>query len=148
MATVFEAAGGEAGMQRLAQAWHDRAVADEVVGHAFSHGFRDDHVDRIAAYWGEALGGPPVYSFRYGDESEVVRMHSGDGEHAEMDRHAIACFDAAVADVGLDRALLAGVLHDYFVWATRTTMSAHPDSAEDVPEGMAVPKWGWNGLIP
>jgi len=28
-------------------------------------------------------------------------MHSGNGEHDEMDRRAIACFDQALADVGL-----------------------------------------------
>ena len=36
-----------------------------------------------------------------GDETTVVKMHSGNGEHDEMDRRAIACFDQALADVGL-----------------------------------------------
>src|SRR5262245_8128256 len=81
MHTVFEAAGGGAGMLRLAEAWHRRVMADELVAHAFSHGFKDDHTPRLAAYLGEALGGPPVYTERYGDESYVVRIHSGNGEH-------------------------------------------------------------------
>ena len=88
MATIYEAAGGEAGLLRLANAWHEGALADEVVEHAFSHGFRDDHVERLAAYWAEALGGPPSYSTDYGDETSVVRMHSGNGVHVEMDRRA------------------------------------------------------------
>ena len=49
--TVYEALGGEAGVLRLAEAWHARVLEDEVVAHAFSHGFRADHTPRLAAYW-------------------------------------------------------------------------------------------------
>jgi hypothetical protein len=34
------------------------------------------HVQRLAAYWAEALGGPTMYSDSYGDETAVVKMHS------------------------------------------------------------------------
>ena len=44
MVTVFEAAGGAGGMLRLAPAGQERVMADEVVSHAFSHGFRSDHI--------------------------------------------------------------------------------------------------------
>ncbi len=87
MQTIFEAAGGEGGLRRLAHAWHKRVMADDVVSHAFSHGFHPQHTQRIAAYWAEALGGPPTYSATYGDESTVVRMHSGNGPHPDMDQH-------------------------------------------------------------
>jgi truncated hemoglobin YjbI len=65
------------------------------------HEVHSQHVERLAAYWAEALGGPPTYSDSYGDETTVVKMHSGNGEHDEMNRRAIACFDLALADVGL-----------------------------------------------
>lgn len=132
-------------------------MADEEVSHAFSHGYRPDHSERLAAYWAEALGGPPLYSDAYGDETSVVRIHSGNGAHEEMDRRAIACFDQALADIGLASAgptatvqagdgSLRQVLHDYFAWATTTTMSRYHDSADDVPEGMSIPRWSWDGL--
>ena len=101
MVTVYEAAGGSDGMLRLAHAWHERVMADEVVSHAFQGGTEPDHGERLATYWGEALGGPPDYSTRYGDESHVVRLHSGKGAHEDMDRRAIECFDAALVDTGL-----------------------------------------------
>jgi len=147
MKTVFEAAGGNDGMRRLAHAWHERVMADEIVAHAFSHGFQPDHVERLAAYWAEALGGPTAYSDSYGDETSVVRIHSGNGEHEEMDRRAIACFHLALADAGLasdDR--LRQVLHDYFEWATTTTMARYQESADDVPQGLSIPRWSWDGL--
>jgi hemoglobin len=149
VATVYEAAGGIGGLQRLAQAWHTRVMADAEVSHAFSHGYRPDHSERLAAYWAEALGGPPLYSPRYGDETSVVRIHSGNGAHEEMDRRAIACFDQALADIGLaDTAdeRLRQVLHEYFAWATTTTMARYHRSADEVPDGLAIPHWSWDGL--
>ena len=146
---MYEAAGGMGGMRRLAEAWHARVMADDEVSHAFSHGYRPDHSERLAAYWAEALGGPPMYSQRYGDETSVVRIHSGNGEHEEMDRRAVACFDQALADAGLagdDR--LRQVLHDYFAWATTTTMARYHRSADDVPDGLAIPRWSWDGRQP
>ena len=101
----------------------------------------------VRAYWAEALGGPAIYSGTYGDETSVVRIHSGNGPHEEMDRRAIACFDQALHDAGLDKAgPLRQVLHDYFAWATTTTMSRYHDSAGTVPEGMSIPRWSWDGL--
>jgi hemoglobin len=146
MQTVYEAAGGEQGMLRLADAWHHRVMADEVVSHAFSHGFRPDHTERLAAYWAQALGGPTTYSQRYGDETSVVRIHSGNGPHEEMDRRAIACFDQALQDAGLTGQPLRQVLHDYFAWATTTTMARYHESADDVPDGLVIPQWSWDGL--
>jgi hemoglobin len=146
VATVYEAAGGIGGLRRLAEAWHTRVMADEEVSHAFSHGYRPDHSERLAAYWAEALGGPPLYSDAYGDETSVVRIHSGNGAHEEMDRRAIACFDQALADTGLATdERLGHVLHDYFAWATTTTMARYHRSADDVPDGLAIPRWSWDG---
>ena len=101
MQTVYEAAGGCDGLLRLASAWHTRVLEDEVVSHAFSHGYHPQHTKRLAAYWAEALGGPTTYSDQYGNETSVVRIHSGNGPHEEMDQRAIACFDQALEDVGL-----------------------------------------------
>ncbi len=144
--TIFEAADGMAGMRRLAAAWHDHAVADPIVGHAFSHGFRDDHVERLAAYLAEALGGPAAYSGHFGDQTEVVRLHSGNGEHREMDEAAIACFDRAIRDAGLAAdPEVAGALHDYWAWATHVPMAAYHRSADDVPTGLPLTRWTWEG---
>jgi hemoglobin len=123
-------------------------MADDVVSHAFSHGFHPDHEERLAAYWAEALGGPPTYSSTYGDETTVVRLHSGNGPHHEMDDRAIQCFDQALIDTGLSEdERLRQVLHDYFAWATTTTMARYERSADDVPDNLPMPHWSWSGLV-
>jgi hemoglobin len=148
METIYEAAGGWHGVLRLATAWHKRVLEDEVVSHAFRHGFHPQHTERLAAYWAEALGGPTSYSERYGGETAVVRIHSGNGSHEEMDQRAIACFDQALEDVGFaTNERLGRALHDYFAWATTITMNRYAKSADDVPVGLLIPKWSWHGLV-
>ena len=148
MDTLYDAVGGTDGLVRLAGAWHARVLADEIVSHAFSHGYHPEHTERLAAYWAEALGGPTTYSQVYGDETSVVRIHSGNGPHGDMDRRAIACFDQALDDVGLAAdERLRRALHDYFAWATTTTMARYEHSADDVPDALRIPTWSWDGLI-
>jgi hemoglobin len=123
MTTIYEAAGGDEGLLRLAEAWHARVLADDVVAHAFSHGYRSDHSVRLAAYWAEALGG-----------------------HEEMNQRAIACFGDALVDARLAaNEPLREALLRYFAWATTTTMGRYHESAADAPEGMSIPKWSWEG---
>lgn len=145
--SIFDAAGGAAGMTRIAAAWHERAMADPVVAHAFHGRTKPDHVDRLAAYLGEALGGPAAYSGSYGDHAEVVRLHSGNGEHEVMNERAVDCFAGALRDAGIDadpetyQAIL-----DYWMWATWGPMYGFHGSADDVPAGLAMPHWDWQGV--
>jgi hemoglobin len=147
MTSLYDAAGGREGLNRLAAAWHERVLADEVVSHAFSHGFHPQHTERLAAYWSEALGGPRSYTGTFGDESSAVRLHSGHGLHQEMDERAIACFDGALVDVGLSTQPVGDALRAYFQWATTTTMARYHESADDVPDDLLVPRWSWDGLV-
>lgn len=146
--TIFEAAGGSRAFLNLAAAWHQRCLQDPVVSHAFSHpGQHPRHVERLAAYWAEALGGPPTYTESMGTESMVVRMHAGNGEHQEMDDRAQICFAQALDDAGVpDDDRLRTALKDYFRWAT-TALAARPESADGVPEGLALARWSWDGPV-
>jgi hemoglobin len=145
--SVYDAAGGAQGVLALAHAWHERCLADPVVSHAFEHGFADDHTERLAAYWGEQLGGPAAYSEELGDHSQVVRMHSGNGLHHEMDERAVACFAQAMDDAWLpDDPDLRATLAAWFRWGIGL-MDAHPYSADDVPEDLVVPRWSWEGPV-
>lgn len=144
--TLFAALGGISAVNALAHAWHTRVMADDIVSHAFSHGFHPQHLERLAAYWCEAWGGPPLYSTQYGNESTMVRMHSGNGVHPEMDARAIVCFDQALVDIGISDTTLISALHDYFVWVTTTALTAYPTSADMVPEGLRIPRWSWHGV--
>src|SRR5262245_66545219 len=98
--TIYDVAGGRQAFLDLARAWHARCLADPIVSHAFSHGYHPQHSERLAAYWAEALGGPPEYTESIGNESSVIRIHSGNGENQEMDERAQVCFEQAIDDAG------------------------------------------------
>jgi hemoglobin len=143
--SIYEAVGGTQGLLNLAHAWHARCLADPVVSHAFSHGYHPQHSERLAAYWAEALGGPSDYTESMSDETTVLRLHSGNGEHHEMDERAQTCFAQALDDAGLpEDPRLCATLTAYFAWATEG-MAAHPQSADDVPDGLVLRHWSWDG---
>jgi hemoglobin len=147
--TLFEFAGGEAAFRALAAAHHERCLADPELNHPFSHpGQHPQHVERLAAYWAEVLGGPPRYSEACGNQSAVLRMHSGNGDMGDLGERFVRCFDLAADDAGLpaDPAFRAA-LHAYMTWAVSDVLSYSPADAV-VPRSAAMPRWGWDGLEP
>lgn len=146
--SLFEYAGGEPAFLRLATAHHARCLADPELSHPFSHGGHPDHVARLAAYWAEVLGGPPSYSQAGGTQSEVLVMHAGNGEHDDLNRRFVECFLAAADDAELPAdAEFRAALRAYMVWAVEE-LNAHPATADTVPPGAAMPRWGWDGPQP
>lgn len=144
--TLFEFAGGEAAFLALATAHHARCLADPELNHPFSHPDQNPrHVERLAAYWAEVMGGPPSFSRSCGDHAAVLRMHAGNGDMSDLGERFVRCFDRAADDAELpaDPAFRAA-LHDYMRWAVDDVL-AHA-VVDDVPASAAVPRWGWDGL--
>src|SRR4051812_15173706 len=145
--SLFEYAGGESAMAALADAHNVRCLADPELNHPFSHADGNpEHLQRLAAYWGEVLGGPPTYSQRYDDQAFVMSMHSGNGDMSDLGRRFVDCFVAAADDAGLpDDPDFRGALRAYMEWAVDDVLAY---SAEDavVPDGVPMPRWSWDGL--
>lgn len=146
--TLFEFAGGEPAFLALATAHHARCVRDPALNHPFSHpGQHPRHVERLAAYWAEVLGGPPRYSAECGDQSFVLHLHSGNGDMTDLGRRFVACFVAAADDAGLPAdAEFRAALRAYMVWAV-DGMLAHPEKGAEIPAELPMPHWSWDGLI-
>src|SRR3954447_20246376 len=117
--SVYEFAGGADAWLRLARAHHERCLADPVLSHPFSHpGQHPQHVERLAAYWGEVFGGPAVYSDTCGDQSTLLAMHSGNGDMGDLPQRFVECFLLAADDAALpEDPELRRVLRDYMEWA-------------------------------
>jgi len=144
--SLYEAVGGAEGLLRLAHAWHRRCVEDPIANHPFSHpNIHPQHTERLAAYLGEALGGPPTYTQQMGDETFVRSLHAGNGMHEELDQRCIELFDLALQDVGVSEDCRACVAN-YFRHATRT-MALYPDKKDQVPKHLPLPRWSWDGFV-
>jgi hemoglobin len=143
--TLFEFAGGSEAMLALARAHHARCLADPELNHPFSHPDQHpEHVERLAAYWGEVLGGPPTYSAECGDESGVLTMHAGNGDISDLGERFLACFVAALDDARLpDDPRFREAMTAYMRRAVdRVLAYGHVESAEP---GLPMPLWGWDG---
>lgn len=145
--SLFEFAGGEPAFLALAAAHHARCLADPELNHPFSHPDQHPrHVERLAAYWAEVLGGPPSYTRSCGDQSGVLHLHAGNGDMGDLGERFLGCFDRAMDDAGLpaDPAFRA-CLHNYMGWAVDDVLSYSAKDAAVAP-GAAMPHWGWDAL--
>ena len=143
--TIFEEVGGAEALKALAEAWHRRCLADPILAHPFENGVHPQHTERLAAYWSEQLGGPASYTESIGDYAHVVRMHTGNGPHEQMDGRAVAAFVLALDDAGIPaEPSLRFQLVAWFTWAT-AMLNHHWSSPDVVPSSLPLPAWGWEG---
>jgi hemoglobin len=144
--SIYEYAGGAGAFLSLAADFHARCLVDPVLEHPFSHTSNPEHVQRLADYWGEVFGGPPLYSRSYGGHSAMLGLHANQGAESDLGDRFVEVFDAAVTSSALpDDPELRAVLHDYMQWATDEVMAYSPADAR-VPPDLAVPHWTWEGL--
>ena len=145
--SLYAFAGGEPAFLALAAAHHVRCLADPELNHPFSHPDQHPHhVERLAAYWAEVLGGPPRFSQECGDQSTVLVMHAHNGDMSDLGRRFVACFVAAADDADLPAdPEFRGALRAYMEWAVADVLTYSPVDAV-VPSGRPMPRWSWDGL--
>lgn len=143
--TIYEAMGGADAVLALAEAWHARCLADPILAHPFEGGVHPHHTRRLADYWSQQLGGPTTYTESVGNYSRVVRMHTGNGPHEQMDGRGVAAFVLALDDAGIPtEPRLRFQLIAWFTWAT-AMLNHRWSSRAEVPPDLPLPSWDWNG---
>jgi hemoglobin len=144
--SLYEFAGGAPAFLALARAHHARCLADPELNHPFSHPDQDPHhVERLAAYLAEVMGGPSTFSDSYADQSAMLRMHAGNGDMTDLGRRFVDCFVAAADDADLPAdADFRESLRDYMRWAVDEVLH-YPDDRSTVPTGLPMPRWSWDG---
>ncbi len=147
MTTLYEFAGGAPAFTALAAAHHARCLADPELNHPFSKVDGDPHhLEHLAAYWGEVLGGPPEYSTRYGDEALVLSMHSGHGDMSDLGERFVRCFVLAADDAGLpEEPAFREALAAYMRWAVQRVVTFSPEETV-AADPHPIPHWSWDGL--
>lgn len=140
--SVYEFAGGERAFLALAAAHHARCLADPELEHPFSHGVHPDHVQRLAAYWGEVFGGPKTYAPGH---SGMLTVHCGAEPGSDLGKRFVECFVGAADDAGLpDDPEFRRILRDYMEAAVAEVM-AHGREGAKVADRLPTPRWGWTG---
>jgi hemoglobin len=144
--TLYEFAGGEEAFLALAAATHERCLQDPELNHPFSHNMSPNHIEHLAAYWAEVLGGPPRYSESLGGHSGMLAIHAGEGTGDRFPERFTEAFMQGVEDAGLpDDPEFRAALRSYMEWATRQVDSYSPPGSA-VQADLPMPHWSWDGL--
>src|SRR5262249_2452319 len=145
--TLYEFAGGEQAFLSFAAALHARCLADPELNHPFSHPDQHpQHVERLAAYLAEAMGGPPRDSQDCGDQSGLVLLHSGNGDMSDLGRRFADCFVLAADDAGWpDDPAFRAAIRSYIEWAVDEVALSHPNDS-GIPADLPILHWSWDGL--
>jgi len=145
--SLYEFAGGEEAFIALAAATHERCLQDPELNHPFSHGLNPNHIEHLAAYWGEVLGGPRRYSESLGGHSGMLTIHAGEGTGDQFPERFVACFMQGADDAGLpDEPEFRAAIRAYMEWATRELDSYAPPGSR-VRTALRMPSWSWEGLV-
>ena len=139
--TLYEWAGGAEAIGRLFDAFYAKVPGDELLAPLF----RDmgaEHVRNVAAWLGEVLGGPKVYSERLGGHARMAGRHAGRAITQEQRRRWMGLLLETADEVGLPddpefRASLVG----YLEWGTRMAVVLSQPGVEAYEE--PVPVWDW-----
>ncbi len=97
---LYQRIGGEAGIERLVQAFYDRVVADPELAPFFEHVPMEKLRTMQKEFFSEALGGPLFYSGR-----SMREVHAGRGIRKRHLRrftdHLFEALDAGKVEMGL-----------------------------------------------
>jgi hemoglobin len=146
--SMYEFAGGQAAFLALAAAHHQRCLDDPVLNHPFSHPGHPQHIERLANYWAEVLGGPPLYSESAAGHSGMLVIHAGMNAESDLGDRFVECFTKAADDVPLpDDPEFRQGLRAYMEWAVSEVHLYNP-SDSTVPADLVMPHWSWDGLMP
>ncbi|MFQ6547015.1 group II truncated hemoglobin [Aestuariibius sp. 2305UL40-4] len=140
--TLYDWIGGASTLNTLTERFYDRVRADALIGPVFAK-MGPDHPAHVAAFLGEVLGGPPVYSDQHGGHPEMIRHHLGKHlTEAQRRRWIALLLDTyeemeAPHDPEFSSALVA-----YLEWGSRlAVMNSQPGAVVD--ETAPMPHWGW-----
>ena len=115
------------------------------MSHPFSHGVSPEHIDRLAAYWAEVLGGPARFTESFGGHSAMLEIHARQGAGPDFGPRFVACFMQAADDVHLpDDPAFRAAIRSYMEWAVDEVDSYAPSDSR-VPANLPMPRWSWNG---
>ena len=140
--TLYDWVGGLDALNRLTTRFYEHVKADALLGPVFKH-MGDTHPAHVAAFLGEVLGGPAVYSEQYGGHPHMIRQHLHRHlTQAQRQRWVGLLLDTADELNMPDDPEFRSALVGYLEWGSRLAVINSQEGAQ-VDEHAPMPKWGW-----
>ena len=148
MVTLFEHAGGEAGLHRLEQIFYDSVLADPLLQPLFGAG-RASHVEHLTEFTAESFGGPDRFSRELGF-AHLIAVHRGLRITEEQRQRFVALYVAALdaADMPTDAAFREAVREHVEFGSHVAMQNSHARTDAELHPLREVPRWTWPGDSP
>lgn len=140
--SLYEWIGGIPALERLTEEFYRRVASDPLIAPVFA-GMGHDHPKHVAAFIGEVLGGPPLYSSRFGGHPEMIRHHLNRQLTEAQRRRWLSLLLDSYADLGLPAdPEFASAFVGYLEWGSRLAgINSQPGAS--APDKSPMPIWGW-----
>jgi len=144
--SLYAYAGGSDAMRRVAGAHYRRCLTDPVLSQVFGTTGHPEHVEHLADWLGEVLGGPKRYTELHGGHAALLAHHAGRSITEPQRARFVEAFLEAADEAGLpDEPRFRAALRDYLEWGTAIARDVSRPGA-DVSSDEPVPVWTWDGL--
>jgi hemoglobin len=143
MPSLFEFAGGEAGLHRLEQTFYDSVLADPLLQPLFGAG-QPQHVDHLTAFTAESFGGPDNFSRELGFD-HLIAVHRGLKITEQQRRRFVELYTAALDRAGMPvDSDFREAVHEHVEFGTRVAMqNSHATTDDELHPLRQVPRWTW-----
>jgi hemoglobin len=145
--TIYEWAGGAEAFERWLEHFYDLVEADDLLAPVFDGKVTESHRKHVAAWWGEVMGGPALYSDRHGGYENMLAHHVALAITPAQRLRFVTLLSRAADEVELpgDPEFRAAIM-GYAEWGSRLAMANSAGDAKPF-EHAPVPRWGW-GVAP
>jgi hemoglobin len=142
--TLYEHAGGDAGLRRIVEVFYSSIFEDPVLQPVFGHPVAT-HVDHLTAFLAEEFGGPTRYTDELGGFPAIVAVHRGRRITEEQRRRFVELFMAAVDEAGFaDDTRFGEAIASAIEFGTEIAMvNSHAATDDDLHPQREIPLWRW-----
>jgi hemoglobin len=142
--TLYEFAGGQDAVSRLAHAHYRRCLTDPLLSQVFGTEGSPTHADHLADWLTEVLGGPQRYTEQHGGHEGLLRHHAGRRITDPQRARFVEVFFAASDEAGLpEDPRFRERLREYLEWGTAIAVDVSHERPEDIASDDPVPVWDW-----
>jgi hemoglobin len=143
--TLYDHAGGDEGLHRLEALFYDKALADPVLRHQFTHRV-PTHVDRLTWFTAESFGGPDRFTRELGFQYLIDLHRHLDITDEQRDRF-IAAYLESLDEAGMpaDAPFRQAVREHVEFGAHVAQQNSRAQTDAELNPLRAVPHWNWPG---
>jgi hemoglobin len=145
MTTLYEHAGGDAGLHRLEELFYAKVLEDPVLRPLFGEG-QPHHVDHLTWFTAESFGGPDRFTRNLGF-GHLVDVHRGLNTTDEQRERFVALYLEALDESGLpdDKPFRDAVREHIEFGAQVAQQNSRAATDDELYPLDAVPRWQWDG---